>query len=154
MSVSWEAYYQAMAEVVKMKSKDIKTKIGAVIVGEGQQVISTGYNSYPRGIRDDVAERQERPEKYFWFEHGERNALYCAARNGVSTVGATMYLSCGVPCTDCARGIINAGIVAVWAYDNVNTPGGKWDEHAKRSLIMFEEAGINVFYYQNNVAKE
>ena len=40
-----------------------------VIVGKNKEIVSTGYNSFPRGINDNLKERQERPEKYYWFEH-------------------------------------------------------------------------------------
>ena len=42
--------------------------------------------------------------------HAERNALINAAREGVSVKGATMYMSCNIPCKDCLIEIINAGI--------------------------------------------
>jgi len=42
--------------------------------------------------------------------HGERNAIVNAAREGISTKGATMYMNCGIPCTPCLVEIINAGI--------------------------------------------
>ena len=102
----WVEYFQNLAHQVKLKSKDERTQIGAVIVGEDKEIVSTGYNSFPRGLDDSIKLRQERPEKYYWFEHAERNAIYNAARIGVSTKGCTMYLSCGIPCVDCARGII------------------------------------------------
>jgi len=50
-------------------------QIGCVIVGPNHEIRSTGYNSFPRGIRDDVPERLERPAKYLWLEHAERNAI-------------------------------------------------------------------------------
>ena len=77
--MNWDQYFLNIAEEVKQKSKDRRTKIGAVIVGKDHEIITTGYNSFPRGINDDVEERQVRPEKYYWFEHAERNALYKAA---------------------------------------------------------------------------
>jgi len=83
----WVEYFQNLAHQVKLKSKDENTQIGAVIVGKDKEIVSTGYNSFPRGIKDNKKERQERPEKYFWFEHAERNAIYNAARIGVSTKG-------------------------------------------------------------------
>ena len=67
-----------MANLVAKKSKDQSTQIGAVIVGIDNEIRSTGYNSFPSGINDDLQERQERPEKYYWIEHAERNALYNA----------------------------------------------------------------------------
>jgi deoxycytidylate deaminase len=66
--MNWKEYFRNIAHQVKLKSKDEKTQIGAVIVGEDNEIVSTGYNSFPRGISDDISERQERPEKYFWFE--------------------------------------------------------------------------------------
>ena len=146
--MNWNEYFRGIAHQVKLKSKDIRTQIGAVIVGSDNEIVSTGYNSFPRGINDEVTERQERPEKYYWFEHAERNAIYNAARIGVSTKGCTMYLTCGIPCADCCRGIINAGISkVVLEGDGHGAVGTKWDESAKRSLQMFNEAGVIVEYY-------
>ena len=146
--MNWNEYFRGIAHQVKLKSKDIRTQIGAVIVGSDNEIVSTGYNSFPRGINDEVTERQERPEKYYWFEHAERNAIYNAARIGVSTKGCTMYLTCGIPCADCCRGIINAGISkVVLEGDGHGAVGTKWDESAKRSLQMFNEVGVIVEYY-------
>ena len=146
--MNWNEYFRGIAHQVKLKSKDIRTQIGAVIVGSDNEIVSTGYNSFPRGINDSVDERQERPEKYYWFEHAERNAIYNAARIGVSTKDCTMYLTCGITCADCCRGIINAGISKiVLEGDGHGAVGTKWDESAKRSLQMFDEAGVIVEYY-------
>jgi dCMP deaminase len=147
--MNWKEYFRNIAHQVKLKSKDERTQIGAVIVGQDNEIVSTGYNSFPRGISDDISERQERPEKYFWFEHAERNAIYNAARIGVSTKGTTMYLTCGIPCADCCRGIINAGITTiVCEVGEVGAKGPIWEESGKRSLQMFNEAGVKIQYYE------
>lgn len=153
--MNWEKYFKSIAEVVKTKSKDTSTNIGAVIVNKENSIISTGYNSFPRGMDDNKAERYERPEKYYWFEHAERNAIYNAARIGVSTNGCTMYLTCWSPCTDCARAIIQSGIKTIYLTalhrkDAVGVGGSNpaWDEHSVRSLEMFKEAGIEVKIYK------
>ena len=146
--MDWKEYFLNIAESVKLKSKDQRTQIGAVIVGQDKEIVSTGFNSFPRGIDDNVQERQERPEKYFWMEHAERNALYNAARIGVSTKGTTMYLTCGIPCTDVAKGIISSGVKSIYCKREDTTKNREyWDEHAKRSLVMFQEAGVEIFYY-------
>jgi len=145
----WVEYFYNIAEQVKEKSKDNRTKIGAVIVGKDREIVSTGYNSFPRGIDDWKPERQQRPEKYFWFEHAERNAIYNAARIGVSTKGCTMYLTCGMVCADCARAIINAGIVRIFLKRGGGAKSDKWIESAARSEMMFEEAGVSVQYYDD-----
>lgn len=144
---NWDDYFMTMAYLVASKSKDQSTHIGAVVVGPKNEVRSVGYNSFVRGLRDDVKERQERPEKYLWFEHGERNAIYNATLIGVSLEGCRMYTN-GVPCMDCARGIIQSGIKEViidskWDEDN----NEKWKEHHKKSLEMFAETGIKIISY-------
>jgi dCMP deaminase len=154
--MNWLEYFVQIAQVVKQKSKDRSTTIGAVIVGEGKQIISTGYNSFPRGIDDHKEERYDRPEKYQWTEHAERNAIYNAARSGVSTEGTTMVLSCGLPCTDCARGIIQAGIKRVYCLYSELDPLHKrkhWRDKFIRSEQMLSEAGVKVIYYTPETIK-
>jgi len=146
--MNWKEYFRRIAHQVKLKSKDQNTQIGAVIVGKDNEIVSTGYNSFPRGIDDGVDERQERPEKYYWFEHAERNSIFNAARIGVSTKGCTMYLTCGMPCADCCRGIINAGIKKVVIEKIGVTKGNLWNEHSKRSKQMFNESGVIIEYYE------
>lgn len=146
--MKWSEYYLGIAEAVKLKSKDQSTQIGAVIVGDDKQIVSTGYNSFPRNIVDGNDDRQLRPEKYYWMEHAERNAIYNAALNGVSTKGTSIYLTCGIPCCDCARGIINSGIKKVYCKEQDTTKNREhWDEHAKRSMEMFTEADVDVIFY-------
>jgi len=108
--ILWDDYFMTMVYLVAMRSKDSSTHIGAVIVDEFNIVRSMGYNSFVRGINDDVSERQQRPEKYFWFEHGERNAIYNA--RGQDLRGCRMYTN-GMPCMDCSRGIVQVGIKEV-----------------------------------------
>jgi dCMP deaminase len=146
--MNWTEYFLGIAEQVKLKSKDESTQIGAVIVGIDNEILSTGYNSFPRGMDDSKKERQERPEKYFWFEHAERNAIYNAARIGVSLKNSTIYLTSGLPCMDCARGIVNSGIKIVWCKKECTTKNKeKWEESQMKSLQLLNECGIQVFYY-------
>ena len=42
--------------------------------------------------------------------HAETNTICQAARMGIATEGATLYCYCNIPCTDCTKEIINAGI--------------------------------------------
>ena len=150
--MNWTEYFRNLANNVKLKSKDINTQIGAVIVGEDNEIVSTGYNSFPRGLDDTIEERQVRPEKYFWFEHAERNAIYNAARIGVSTKGTTMYLSHWFPCSDCARGIINAGITTIYCDKPDDTSkSSSYIESFKRSREMLIEADVKICFYEDEL---
>lgn len=143
---SWDAYFMPMVDLVAMRSKDPNTKIGAVIVGPRHEIRTTGYNSFPRGIRDDVDERLVRPEKYLWIEHAERNGIYNAARIGTSLEGCTIYQQV-LPCMDCGRAIVQAGIVEVVvdrtkqeAYES----SPKWAADFQKVRILLAEAGVKV----------
>jgi len=52
--MEWDRYFLNIAEQVKEKSKDKRTHIGAVIVGKDNEIVSTGYNSFPRCINDNI----------------------------------------------------------------------------------------------------
>ena len=146
--MNWTEYFLNIAEQVKLKSKDESTQIGAVIVGEDNEVLSTGYNSFPRGMDDSKQERQERPEKYFWFEHAERNAIYNAARVGTALKNSTIYLTSGVPCMDCSRGIVNSGIKVIWCKRICTTKNKeKWEESQLKSIQLLNECGVQVMFY-------
>lgn len=140
--INWDQYFMTMAYLVAMKSKDESTHCGSVIVDDMNHIISTGYNSFVRSINDNIPERQLRPEKYMWFEHGERNAIYSAAYRGIKTKGCKIYVT-GVPCCDCARAIIQAGIKEV-IVEKREEFGKEWDESCSVTLQMFKEANIKL----------
>jgi dCMP deaminase len=46
-------------------------------------------------------------------QHAEENCISNAARNGVSTIGCTLYMNCITPCKNCYGTLINAGITEI-----------------------------------------
>lgn len=141
--VNWDKRLVELSRHVSEWSKD-STKVGAVIADSEHRVVSMGYNGLPSGCNDDIESRKERPLKYLYTEHAERNAIYSAAKNGIILAGCTMYLM-WFPCADCARAIIQSGIVrVVCSKPDLDTP--KWGEHFKVSLEMFEEANVVITY--------
>ncbi len=142
---SWDAYYLGICRMVAARSKDPNTQIGCVIVGPSHEIRSTGYNSFPRGIRDDAPERSQRPAKYLWMEHAERNAIYNAARAGTSTEGCSIYVEI-MPCMDCARGIVQAGIrEVVISRERMRRYSSEYyDEHFQMVETLFREAGVTI----------
>jgi dCMP deaminase len=141
--MDWDQYFISMVYLVAMKSKDPSTRIGAVIVGPDHEIRSTGFNGLPRGCNDKVSSRLVAPEKYVWFEHGERNSVFNAARMGVATKGCTMYTN-GIPCADCARAVIQAGITRVVTSDvwDKKEDSSKWAESCAVAEEMLREAGV------------
>ena len=139
---NWDVYFMNLAETVSERSKDRSTKVGCVIVGPDNEIRSTGYNSFPRGIDDDNEARHQRPEKYIWTEHAERNAIYNAARVGIPLKGCRAYLP-WFPCMDCARGLVQVGIAEMIAVQpDLSDP--RWGEDFKRVGTLMQEAGVTV----------
>lgn len=136
--------YLEVAHAVSKLSKDESTKVGAVILGkDSMEIRSLGYNGAPRGCAADEDEgRTVRPEKYFWFEHAERNAIFNAARIGTPLAGSTLIVT-HPPCMDCARAIVQAGIREVFWPKPDPEFGKRWIEHKFRVIRLFNECGIN-----------
>ncbi len=146
MSVpTWDEYFMSMCYLASTRSKDPDTRVGAVIVGANKQIISIGYNSYPRNCRDEELPKT-RPEKYQYIEHAERNAIYNACLNGVSCAGGMMYVPF-IPCCDCARAVIQCGILEV-IYDTDYT--SKCDE-SSATRTLFEHAKIRLRKFEGTL---
>ena len=89
-TMKWHYRFMELAKLVATWSKDTSTKTGAVIVGPDKEIRATGYNGFVRGVDDDVFERFERPTKYDFFEHAERNAVYTACAEPASKAAFCM----------------------------------------------------------------
>lgn len=143
MATKWDERFLEVARLVASWSKDRSTKVGAVIVGPYNDIRTVGYNGFPRGIDDEVEARHERPAKYKWTEHAERNAIYNAVLNHTSLEGCTMYLT-WYPCADCARAIIQSGIPRLVCGKGPDNSNPVFIEDFKVTEPMLREAGITV----------
>jgi dCMP deaminase len=143
----WDRRFFELCSLVASWSEDRSRKVGAVIVGPANDLRAIGFNGLPRGVRGDVEQRHSRAEneKYYWFEHAERNAIYNASRSGIATAGCRIYTSL-FPCADCTRALIQSGIVELNSYlpPESEEVFGRSFEVAK---VMLEEAKINVRFF-------
>lgn len=132
-------------------SDDPDTKSGCVIITpDGEEI--RGANKLPCGItlNHDRHIGEDRRRKYAHIEHCERDAIFAAGRNGISIVGATLYVN-WIPCMDCARAIINSRIYSVIIhkegqemYEKLagSNKGNDWHEYD--SIGFMREAKVNV----------
>lgn len=145
-TANWDKRFMDLAKHISSWSKDRNTKTGAIICDANKRILSLGYNGLPSGAYDAEDSRYERPQKYMYTEHAERNAIYTAARNGVSLEGSTIYIM-WFPCSDCARAIIQAGIKELVCYEpDFNTP--KWGESFKVAKELLIECDVNIKYIE------
>lgn len=143
----WDHKWMELLYHIAVWSKDPNTKVASVIIGSRQEVLAIGYNGFPRGIDDNHPEKYERPLKYTWTEHAERNAIYNAAARGISLEGSTMYIT-QFPCADCARGIIQSGISKLVCPDYDPESYNHTAVHkSQEAEAMLKEAGVEIEYY-------
>jgi dCMP deaminase len=144
--MTWDKRWMDMVDLVATWSKDKSTKIGAVIVDGRNVLLSVGWNGICRGVGDNLPERDERPAKYAFYEHAERNAIYNAAAKGIPLLGATLYTQ-WTPCADCGRAVIQSGIKLVIVKEEICNP--RWKESEQVSIAMFAEAGVELIILNN-----
>ena len=115
-------------------------QVGAVLAArDGVEIAAC--NTFPAGIRD-LEERHAGDGRFIWMEHAERHAIFEAARRGVATAGAHIT-STFFPCIDCARAIVDAGIVCL------DTPAPAFDDPVwgaafERSQVILREGGVEI----------
>ena len=139
----WGDRYLNLAKEVSTWSRDPSTKVGAVVVGDHGQLLSQGYNGFPRGVGDSAARYKNRDVKYKLVVHAEMNAIYNAGLNGISLDGATLYVY-GCPiCNECAKGIIQVGIKKVVSLRPKDLKSlDRWTQSIKDAKTMFAEAEV------------
>lgn len=148
---SWDELYMNMCYEVASRSPDNSTHSGAYIAKKDYTPVSFGYNGMPRNILM-TPERQERPQKYLFFEHSERNAIYNAGRNGVPLIDCQLYVN-WLPCSDCARGIIQSGISKVIVHKQgmdaflMSRNDTKWTPQHDIVFELFDETGVEFVWY-------
>jgi dCMP deaminase len=136
----WHKRFLDLCEHVATWSKDPSTKLGSVIVDSKKRVVSIGYNGFPRGVDDRHDRYEDRPTKYLFVAHAERNALDNAP---MMVDNCTMYVTL-LPCNECAKSIIQKGITTVVTYRPEREDVFNWNI----TLAMFNEAGVNVVYVE------
>lgn len=110
---SWDEYFMMMArDVVSQRATCLRRKVGAVIVRD-KRILTTGYNGSPPGMPHCTDVGCQIVEGHcIRTIHAEQNAIAQAALHGISTQGATIYVS-AAPCINCAKLLIAAGVERV-----------------------------------------
>ena len=142
-ATKWPRRFLDLAEHIAGWSRDPSTKVGAVLVDNEKRLLATGYNGFPRGVRDLPERLADRDAKLRMTVHAEQNALLTALRHGVSVLGATCYVT-RPPCGSCAAALIQAGVVRV-----VHPPADpefarRWADDLSAARTLFAEAGVEV----------
>ena len=138
MKSTWVTYLLGIAKAVSAKSKDPRTKVGAVAVDSSHFIKSTGFNGIPIGVADH-ASRYTPEEKADWISHAEENLVASAAR---LVLEGTTVITTHHPCARCTRLLIQAGVKEVVIGDGVLHMRNSDPTSFARAATMFLEAGV------------
>ena len=144
LSNRWQEYFIKELHLIASMSKDVDTKVGAIIIDTKEKVVvAKGYNDLPRGVFHKV-ERNSRPMKYKFTVHAEQNALYNALYSGTKVKGLSMLCTL-FSCSTCCGGVIQSGIQEFicptpdWEY-----PSLKDDFPVTKA--MYSESGVRTLH--------
>ena len=127
--------YLEMAEVWAKNSYCVRRQVGALLVKD-RMIISDGYNGTPSGF-ENVCEDERGITKPYVL-HAEANTITKVAKSNNNSQGATLYITSS-PCMECAKLIIQAGIIRVVYKEPYHTADG---------VALLERAGIEVTRYE------
>lgn len=145
----WDRRFLRLAEEIATWSKDPSTQVGAVLVdGTTNEIISLGYNGFPRGVDDNADRYNDRELKYSLVVHAEENAIISA---GHRARNATLYVvpSFMLPpiCSRCCASAIQAHIKEVVGYvvneNELDDRQLRWKDSILLSRMMCDEAGVS-----------
>ena len=135
--IQFDRSYLEMAAVWGKNSYCKRRQVGAIIVKD-RMIISDGYNGTPSGF-ENVCEDENGLTKPYVL-HAEANAITKVAKSNNSSEGATLYITTS-PCLECAKLIIQAGIIRVVYSNQYRITDG---------IKLLRRAGIEVTYININ----
>jgi dCMP deaminase len=136
----WAQRFLRLAEEVASWSKDPKGGVGAVLVDGRKRVIGLGFNGFPDRIPDDPDLLDDPDAKLPRMIHAEVNAVLNAT---TSVHGATLFTTLA-PCAECAKLIIQAGVVAVYRRPHPEHRHRRWAESFELAETILKEAGVEI----------
>ena len=148
-SDSWNLKYIQLAKKFASWSKDPSVKVGAVAIGSKGQVLSQGYNGFPKKFNDSINIYKNSELKKEYIIHAEMNCIYHATLNGISLEGSTLFVYGLEVCHECAKGIIQVGIKEVVVY-SPEPPKDKWVKSFKTSTELLAKSNINYIKLHKN----
>ena len=144
---SWDEFFMRHVYLAASKSKDPRTKIGAILVRD-KHIISSGYNGFGSGVKDLEERYNDRETKYSFICHAEFNSILQCSKFGISSSNTTLYTP-GFPCAECCKAVIQGGVSEIVLHRQ--WPNLTYSEKCVKSFEisnqMTNEAGIEVRFF-------
>lgn len=122
----------------------------AALLVDNNKIILKGMNVLPPGVKE-LKERFEGDNKHIYPNHAERDLVYKAAKQGISTNNLTMVMA-WLPCIPCANAVISSGIKTLIVHKQmVERTREGWQEELKNAIQIMNEAGVKIIAYDGIV---
>lgn len=112
--LTWDEYFVLIALCTSLRSKDPRSKVGAVIVNAEKHIVGTGYNGFVQGVDESLFNWKREGDwletKYPYVVHAEQNAILNATTSDLSL--CCIYTTL-LPCHECAKMIAQKKIAEV-----------------------------------------
>ncbi|MFA5128212.1 MAG: cytidine/deoxycytidylate deaminase family protein [Patescibacteria group bacterium] len=148
---SWDEYFMEIARTIAKRATCDRGRSGCVIARD-RQILVTGYVGSPKGLPhcDDIGHLMHATvhsdgttrQHCVRTAHAEQNAICQAAKLGIGIDGSTLYCKM-TPCFNCAKSIINAGVVKVICERRYHA--------GQESEEMFKEAGVKLEFFDESI---
>ena len=113
-AIGWTEYFQRVARLTSLRSKDPSTQVGCVIVSPEKKIIGTGYNGMVSCKENDTLFPWGKGEgvnnKKHFVVHAEANAIL----NATGSLKNARIFCTRFPCAECAKLICQSGIKIVY----------------------------------------
>lgn len=143
---SWNQYFLKVAMLVSERATCPRMHCGCVLVRD-KRILATGYNgSIPGGEHCNDVGCWIVDNHCIRTIHAEMNAILQCSVHGVSTKGATAYVT-NMPCTNCSKALIAAGIKEVVIFsDYHDTQAEEFFKMSKVKLRRIKMPDITIDY--------
>ena len=141
--IDWDQYFMIQAALLASRSTCNRLSVGAVLVRD-KRIIAGGYNGSVSGDAHCIDEGcYLRDGHCVRTIHAEMNAILQCAKFGISTDGASLYVT-DFPCLQCTKSLLQAGIKEINYIRNYHN-----DEYAMK-LIKLKNIRLNQIKLDDN----
>lgn len=148
--MSQEKHLQSLrfAYSIALNSPDPSTQNGAVLLDGAGRIVGLGWNDFTKGM-EVTADLLERPKKYTFIEHAERNAIYSNISISPDLGGRPVTMvAAWASCADCARAIVQSGIKTLVRHKR---PAANWADSIRDGDLILEAGGVEIIDIEGEI---
>lgn len=138
-----DAWFNVVSKVLGQGPNSGGSGITKFTDKDARELLLTGANFWSKCPRQILGYESGEKSNFCPCAHAERSSIDIAARLGHPVEGCKMYLSCPIPCRDCAFSIVNSGIVEV-----IVTSMAEYEKEGFTGGVILRNCGVKLRVYE------